>query len=123
MRFEFMNGPWENADLPTIVRDNPTGGDPHILAVITRVHNSDALYELCRLANAAQDMTAAEFGAAITGSHEAAVGRAKQAASDAFDEDVAQMLMTFADEIEQDTGRAYAPAYMREAARRLRART
>lgn len=66
-----------------------------------------------------RNMTAEEFGAAITGGHEAAVGRAKQAAADAFDEDVANTLMTFADEVEQDTGRAYAPAYMREAARRL----
>lgn len=66
-----------------------------------------------------KNMTAAEFGAAITGSHEAACGRARQAASDATTATVAQMLMTFADEVEQDTGRAYAPAYMREAARRL----
>lgn len=49
--FQFINGPWENSTLPTIVRDDPAGGDPHILAVIKRVHNPDALYELCRLAN------------------------------------------------------------------------
>jgi hypothetical protein len=53
MKFEFINGPWENSVLPTIVRESPAGGDPHILAVIKRVHNPDALYELCRLANAA----------------------------------------------------------------------
>jgi hypothetical protein len=32
---------------------------------------------------------------------------------------LASMLRTFACEIETDTGRAYAPAYMREAAKRL----
>lgn len=53
LRFEFMNGPWENSELPTIVRDNPAGGDPHILAVLKRVHNPVALHELCALANAA----------------------------------------------------------------------
>lgn len=49
--FRFMNGPWENSILPTITRLSPTGGDPHILATISRVHNPDALYELCNLAN------------------------------------------------------------------------
>ena len=70
-----------------------------------------------------RNMTVDEFGAAITGSFEAAKGRAKQAASDATTPTLAQMLMTFADEIEQDVGRAYAPAYMRGAARRLRKRS
>lgn len=54
MRFEFLNGPWENSVLPTIVRDNPDGGDPHIIATLKRVHDPAALYELCKLANAAQ---------------------------------------------------------------------
>lgn len=49
--FQFINGPWENSELPTIVRESPTGGDPRILATIKRVHNPDDLYELCRLAN------------------------------------------------------------------------
>lgn len=49
--FNFLNGPWENSVWPTIVRDDPEGGDPHILATLKRVHNPDALYELCRLAN------------------------------------------------------------------------
>jgi hypothetical protein len=70
-----------------------------------------------------RNMTVEEFGAAITGSHDAANGRAEQAASDATTPTVAQMLLTFADEIERDTGRAYAPAYMREAARRLMKRS
>jgi hypothetical protein len=49
--YQFLNGPWENAVLPTIVKDDPDGGDPHILATLKRVHNPDAIYELCRLAN------------------------------------------------------------------------
>lgn len=57
--FEFIAGPWENSELPTIVKDDPAGGDPHILAVIKRVHNPDALYELCRLANDAFEASAA----------------------------------------------------------------
>jgi hypothetical protein len=54
MRFSFYDGPWENSESPTIVREDPEGGDPHILAVLIRIHNPDALYELCRLANAHQ---------------------------------------------------------------------
>lgn len=61
-RFEFMNGPWENSELPTIVRDSPTGGDPHILAVLKRVHNPDGLHELCALANEALEARAAAAG-------------------------------------------------------------
>ena len=66
-----------------------------------------------------RNMTVEEFGAAITGSHEAANARAKHQAEDASNSKLAVMLSTFADEIEQETGRAYAPAAMREAARRL----
>lgn len=51
LEFRFFQGPWENARRPTIVRDDPWGGDWHILATLARVHNPDALYELCRLAN------------------------------------------------------------------------
>ena len=57
--FQFINGPWEDSELPTIVKKSPTGGDPHILAVIKRVHNPGALYELCRLANDQVDARAA----------------------------------------------------------------
>ena len=52
-RFQFIECGWENSVLPTIVRDSPTGGDPHILAVLQRIHDPAALHELCRLANAA----------------------------------------------------------------------
>lgn len=45
--------------------------------------------------------------------------RAARAAKDASIEIVAAMLIEFAGEVERDTGRAYAPAYMREAAARL----
>lgn len=51
LEFRFFERPWENARMPTIVRDDPWGGDPHILATIVRVHDPDGLYELCRLAN------------------------------------------------------------------------
>lgn len=50
-RFEFMEGPWENSELPTIVLGDPNGGDPHIIATLRRVHNPEAIYELCWLAN------------------------------------------------------------------------
>jgi hypothetical protein len=57
-RFYFYPRAWENCDKPTIVRYDPAGGDPHILAVLARVYNPDALHELCRLANiAAADET------------------------------------------------------------------
>jgi len=49
--YQFINGPWENSELPTIVKDDPAGGDPHILAVLKRIHNPEELYDLCRLAN------------------------------------------------------------------------
>lgn len=49
-----------------------------------------------------------------------AKSRAKDIAGSAPTETVAEMLLDFADEIEAETGRAYAPAYMREAARRLK---
>ena len=58
LRFEFMDGPWENSELPTIFRDSPTGGDPHILAVLKRVHDPAALHELCALANEALEARA-----------------------------------------------------------------
>lgn len=51
--FAFLEGLWENSRRPTLTRDDPAGGDPHILGEFARVHNPDALYELCRLANAA----------------------------------------------------------------------
>lgn len=50
--FRFMSGAWENSREPTIVHSDPAGGDPHILCVISRIHNPDALYELCGKANA-----------------------------------------------------------------------
>lgn len=49
--FAFYSGPWECSEAPTIVRADPEGGDPHILATIARIHHPQALHELCRLAN------------------------------------------------------------------------
>lgn len=66
-----------------------------------------------------RNMTVDEFGAAITGSHADAARRAAHQAAERDTKTLASMLATFADEIEKDTGRAYAPAYMREAAKRL----
>lgn len=45
--------------------------------------------------------------------------RAEEAVAPLTDAQLARELAVFADEIERDTGRAYAPEYMREAARRL----
>lgn len=55
-RYRFMNGPWENSRVPTITREDPDGGDPHILCTVQRVYNPAALYELCRLANIAEGL-------------------------------------------------------------------
>ena len=51
LEFRFFEGPWENARIPTIVRDDPWGGDPHILAAIARIYDPGTIHELCRLAN------------------------------------------------------------------------
>lgn len=49
--YRFFEGPWENARVPTIVQNSPTGGDPNILCEISRIYNPDAIYELCSRAN------------------------------------------------------------------------
>ena len=54
--FRFIDGPWENSREPTITRTDPDGGDPHILATLTRIHRPEALYEICALANAAAEL-------------------------------------------------------------------
>jgi len=53
LRFNFIDGPWECARLPSIVREHPEGNDDHVLLEIARIHHPAALYELCALANAA----------------------------------------------------------------------
>ncbi len=53
MPFYFFNTGWENSRLPTIVQEDENGGDYRNLAVLKRVHNPDALHDLCRLANEA----------------------------------------------------------------------
>jgi hypothetical protein len=50
-RYDFMPGPWENATRPSLVVDDPNGGDPHILGEFARIYRPDALHELVRLAN------------------------------------------------------------------------
>lgn len=56
--YRFFDGPWENAQEPTLVRTNPTGGDPLILARL-KVHRADDLHALCGAANVAPDLLAA----------------------------------------------------------------
>ena len=51
--YRFLSGPWENSERPTIIKDSHTGGDPHILATLARIHDPNAIYELVRLANLA----------------------------------------------------------------------
>lgn len=48
-----------------------------------------------------------------------ALVRAKRLSRGHSDIELARCLNEYADEIERDTGRAYVPTYMREAARRL----
>jgi hypothetical protein len=55
-----------------------------------------------------------------TPAHEAAVKRGEHLAMQLSDEMLAASLEEYADDIELDTGRSYAPAFMREAAKRLR---
>lgn len=64
--YEFLNGAWENSEHPTIVKDDPNGGDPHILASLRRIYNPEALYELCRLANERVDLLPAAPAQAVT---------------------------------------------------------
>lgn len=49
--YSFYEAPTEVTDQPTIVRDDPAGGDPLTVAVLKRVHRPEEVYELCRLAN------------------------------------------------------------------------
>lgn len=64
-------GPFENSTVPSITRDNPTGGDPIMVATLSRIHRPDDLHELCSLANSAigefekENMTPNQFRAAI----------------------------------------------------------
>jgi len=45
---------FENSETPCLVREDAAGGDPHIIAHVSRVYNAGALHELCALANRAQ---------------------------------------------------------------------
>lgn len=49
--FRFYPDGFENSALPCIVRDATSGGDPHIVCVLSRVHDASALRDLCFLAN------------------------------------------------------------------------
>lgn len=54
--YRFMNGPWENSELPTITRVSPYGGDPQILCTISKVHRPDDIHDLCASANKAWEL-------------------------------------------------------------------
>lgn len=54
--------------------------------------------------------------------NETASARGAKAAAELNDAALARQLVEYADEIQRETGRAYAPAFMREAARRLATR-
>jgi hypothetical protein len=49
--FYFFEGPWENSRSPTIVMDDPNGGDYVILATISAVFRPNDLHEMCARAN------------------------------------------------------------------------
>lgn len=65
-----------------------------------------------------RDDTAPYFGPR----HRAAADAAAKLAADADDAKIAAMLRMYADDIENDYGRAHTPQWMREAARRLEAK-
>lgn len=50
-RFWFAPTGFENSDEPCLCRDDPDGGDPHVLATFRRVHSPGAISELCATAN------------------------------------------------------------------------
>jgi hypothetical protein len=52
MAYRFYNGPWENSEKPSIVMDDPGGGDPHIIAELASIYRPDDLHDLCRKASA-----------------------------------------------------------------------
>lgn len=54
-RFWFAESGFENSAEPCLCRDDPQGGDPHVLATFSRVLNPDAISELCAAANAKQE--------------------------------------------------------------------
>jgi hypothetical protein len=56
--FRFCEQPWENSRVPSITREHPEGNDDRVLAQLSRVNHPDDLYELCRLANSAEDLLA-----------------------------------------------------------------
>lgn len=51
--FAFVADATEVSSKPAIVRNCPSGGDDRVLAVLGRVYQPDALYDLCALANLA----------------------------------------------------------------------
>lgn len=54
-RFDFYPRGFENTTHPCLVMDDPQGGDPHILALISVIYRPTDLQGLCEMANAYLD--------------------------------------------------------------------
>jgi hypothetical protein len=59
--FHYYSKPFENSKVPCIIRESASGGDPHVICTVGRVYNPDALYELCKLANATIEQQSGEI--------------------------------------------------------------
>ncbi|WP_276199023.1 hypothetical protein [Chelatococcus sp. XZ-Ab1] len=55
--FAFYAQGFENSEHPCVIRDDPAGGDPHVLCTVRRIHNPGALNELCAKANTIEPLT------------------------------------------------------------------
>lgn len=58
----YFSGPFENCEDYSIVRDNPSGGDPIIIATIKCVHRKEDLLKMFRAVNAHDDLVKALRG-------------------------------------------------------------
>jgi hypothetical protein len=54
-RFDFLPSGFENTPHPCIVMDDPNGGDPRILALISVIYRPTDMQGLCEMANAYLD--------------------------------------------------------------------
>lgn len=54
-RFDFYPRGFENTPHPCLVVDDPQGGDPHILALISVIYRPTDIQGLCDMANAYLD--------------------------------------------------------------------
>ena len=54
-RFDFYPRGFENTPHPCLIVEDPNGGDPHILALLSVIHRPTDLQGLCDMANAYLD--------------------------------------------------------------------